>query len=335
MLTAFSRGYKLVMRARNALYDKAFLSTQKLNIPIISVGNLTLGGNGKTPLTIYLSNQLHSLGRCPVVLLRGYGGSTKVPHVVTETDDPQLVGDEACMLKRLYQLQVVVSPDRVAGAQLIVNQQLGDVIVMDDGFQHRRLARDLDIVSIDVSTKEAIGRFLENRCLPVGRFREDLVDALPRIDIAVLSRRSTRLVSEEDLAPLKEKLVSVPLLLNAGLKLGGISALNDPRKNCLEPQPIVAFCAIANPKGFFSTLESYGFSLLATRMFSDHYYFNRRDLDKLRREFSDVPLVCTEKDSVKLNSAHGENIFVCKVGCEVVEDVSLKATIERTLAKYP
>jgi len=319
--------YGSVAWLRNTAYDRGIFRVRRSPLPVISVGNLTVGGNGKTPLTIFLATELAARGWRPVVVTRGYGGTIEGPHRVTVSDHPADVGDEPCLMAQRFGLTVVVARDRYRGAVLAADQQLGDVVILDDGFQHRGLARDIDIVAVNIGTPAARAAFLEGSILPHGLFREDRDRGLARADIVVCAERQP-----ESGVPVPSDILAVlppgTSLYRSFLVPGTITSLADPTHE-LAGCPIVAFCGIANPEGFFSTLESAGFTLLERRTFPDHHPFTEADIGALLRTYPGTPLVCTEKDRLKLPPL--PHIFSLSIQTKVFPADALLTEIERRL----
>lgn len=323
--------YGSVVRLRNFGFDKGILPQYRGSLPVISIGNLTVGGTGKTPLVREVCRFLVEKGLRPVVISRGYGGSLKGPILVEEHHLPADVGDEPKMLQHCFGIPVVVSRKRVLGAQLVEAKNLGDIIVLDDGLQHRWLARDLDVVTIDVSSPEAIRRFAEKRLLPDGRYREPFDAAMNRAGVVVFSTRTIQItdpLTEGDLDRRDEGQEQVMSELRALLPAGVphvFSALRaDPQATAKvwqgveqgfeqggEPKDqatsdaamkdVVAFCGIAQPEGFFESLRRLGFSLKATYRYPDHAKYSLHQLQELLDLYPDMPLVCTLKDWVKIS----------------------------------
>ena len=205
VLSALSVLYGCGVLLRNRLYDSKVFKTYRSALPVISIGNLTVGGNGKTPLCHFLAEQLRERGMQPVILSRGYGGSLRGPHRVTDSDTPDLVGDEPLLLSFLCRVPVYVSRSRVAGVQLIEQQKTGNIVILDDGFQHRALHRDLDVISSFVGTPQAIENLVEGQLLPLGRFREDRDEGLARATLLVLAERRS-LGASEQLPPIDARI---------------------------------------------------------------------------------------------------------------------------------
>lgn len=291
--------YGAVTSVRNRLYDIGVLPTYGSTIPVISVGNLTAGGNGKTPLCMFLVKELKQRGYRPVVLSRGYGGSEKGPRFVSKDDTSRSVGDEP-LLMVYHGIDVVIARKRVAGAQLIERNGGYDVIVLDDGLQHRALGRELNLVTAFVGSDSAVTAFIKGRLLPYGLFREDRQRAMRRLDAVVLSHRAV--LHGSDSPKVDERLravlpVDMPLYTSA-LKDGDVRWLSD--KSPLSPCQVSLLTAIANPSGVVDSLETLGFSVKESHVFADHHYFSEQELRDFIARVGDIPIVCTEKDAVKL-----------------------------------
>jgi tetraacyldisaccharide 4'-kinase len=242
---------------------------------VIVAGNLTVGGTGKTPLVLWLAGFLRRQGRRPGIVTRGYGGGgTEWPRLVTADSDPFEVGDEPVLLARRSGCPVVAGPDRVAAGEMLVGVGGCDMIVSDDGLQHYRLERDLEILVVDASRG-----FGNGRCLPAGPLREP---ALRRrgVDLTVCTGgpcsngRVMRLVPGN--------------LVN--LRNRGISrSLGELRR-----QRVTAVAGIGNPDRFFRLLRRHGLHL-DERPYPDHYRFSREDA----ASWPPGPVIMTEKDAVK------------------------------------
>jgi tetraacyldisaccharide 4'-kinase len=281
--------YTAAVGWRNRRFDRGRAVVHRLGVPVISVGNLTLGGTGKTPLVKWLAQRLSNEGLCPAIVSRGYGSNGSAHN------------DEALELRQsLPDVPHVQNPDRVAAAQRAIAQYGCRVIVLDDGFQHRRLARDLDIVLLD-----ALEPFGYEHVFPRGTLREP-VSGLLRADAVCLSRCDA--VSPAQRAEIRGRVAQLAPraawcecahaacgLVDASGRLGPLDALEGKR--------VAAFCAIGNPAGFRHTLEGSGCRIAAWREFPDHHIFDEGDLAALTRLAAgcDAQLVvCTQKDRVKL-----------------------------------
>ncbi|MBE3070311.1 MAG: tetraacyldisaccharide 4'-kinase [Planctomycetes bacterium] len=257
--------------------------------PVISVGNLTVGGTGKTPMVAYLAGLVTAMHRRPLIVSRGYGRTSAGPN------------EEALELARLCpDVPHVQNPDRLRAVADWAADHPCDVAILDDGFQHRRLARDLDIVLID-----ALCPFGYGRVLPRGLLREP-VSALRRADVVVVTRAD--LADADDLARLKRALadlvgLDVPLL-TAEHRATAVILPDGSRRaaDWLRGQDVAAACGIGNPEAFRRTLEALGARVRLFRTFRDHHAYTREDLDGLVRESLAAgvkTLVTTGKDHVK------------------------------------
>ena len=315
LLWTLSVIYGALSSLRNWLYDIRNIKAYRSTLPVISVGNISVGGNAKTPLCIFLAQELAKRDMHPVILSRGYGGVEKGPHVVSSSDFPDLVGDEPYLMLRKSACPVVISRERIEGAKLIEREALGDVIILDDGLQHRKLARDVDIVSVNVSTENAVADFLQGKLLPLGLFRENRDKALKRVDMIVFADRTTPKAGRKldkrlfDLVPRRVQ------LYRSFVKSDGVLSLRN--YEILTRQPVAAFCAIANPESFKLTLENLGYKVSFFKEFIDHHVFTDKELEDLLAQAGDLPLICTEKDAVKLSKKYKERVYILPVNLEV------------------
>ncbi len=280
-----SHVFHTLVKARNRLYETGLLPTHRLNHPVISVGNLTTGGTGKTPLVIALAAEFRDLGYRPVVLSRGYRRTSRGIVVVSRGEGPVVdwakAGDEPFLMAvRLPDVAVVVGSDRHKAGLLAEAERLGNLFILDDGFQHRRLHRDVDIVTIDAE-EWTEGESL----LPRGRWREPK-SALLRADAACV------LASDSAAAPV----LPVPSF-DVHMTVDGVIRNGTPTPiDSLRGKPVAAFAGIAKPERFFNTLRAMGLEPAQTESFPDHYSYRNRDL-KLT---PDHVHITTEKDAVRL-----------------------------------
>lgn len=326
VLRAAETPYAAAVRWRNHRFDAVHGRAHKLSVPVISVGNLTLGGTGKTPLVEWIVRRLLESGRRPAIVSRGFGAQHGRPN------------DEALELARaLPDVPHLQNPDRVASATHAIATHDANVIVLDDGFQHRRLARELDIVLLD-----ALAPFGYGHVFPRGLLREPIA-GLSRAQAIVLSRAD--LINEEDRRKIRDEVrrhapsaawieaAHAPLhLANA---TGGQESLSS-----LAGQRIAAFCGLGNPQGFRRTLEQLGGTIAGFREFPDHHPFTASDVAALyawAQRLEVQRLVCTMKDLVKL-PAHatfaGDFVPVCavRIGIRLLAgEVELVDLFERAL----
>jgi tetraacyldisaccharide 4'-kinase len=280
-----SRVFHTLVKARNRLYETGLLGIHRLNHPVISVGNLTTGGTGKTPLVIALATEFRDIGYRPVVLSRGYRRTSRGIVVVSRGKGPlvewEKAGDEPFLMAvRLPGVAIVVGSDRHKAGLHAEAERLGNLFILDDGFQHRRLHRDVDIVAIDAE-EWTRGEHL----LPRGRWREPK-SALERAHAACV------LGSGNSAIPL----LPIPSFA-VNMEVDGLIRNGTPTPlEAIYGRPIAAFAGIAKPERFFNTLRSMGLELARTENFPDHHSYRDRDL-KLP---DDHVHITTEKDAVRL-----------------------------------
>ena len=261
---------------RNRLYDRGTLHAKRLQAPVVSVGSISAGGAGKTPFLILLGELLKQRGLAFDVLSRGYGRRTKGVALVDPNGSPQEFGDEPLLIARKLDVPVIVGEDRCAAGQFAEEKFGLQAHLLDDGFQHRRLARDFDIALV---TERDLGDVL----LPIGMLREPL---------SSLSRASA-IVLMDGVAPGR-----VPL--REGQQIWRVS------RSIVPPQTEeadFAFCGIARPQNFFTGLRGAGVRLAGTREFRDHHAYSATDIQlllRLRQESGATAFVTTEKDAINL-----------------------------------
>jgi tetraacyldisaccharide 4'-kinase len=283
--------FGLTVAVRRVLYDIGVLPVYRVQVPVVVVGNVTVGGTGKTPLAAWLARELGLRGLAVGVVLRGYGGRAAGPRVVQDTDDAREVGDEALVHARRGPHVVVIGADRVAAARLAA-QRGAAVIVCDDGLQHLRLARDFDIAAVDGSRGLGNGRLL-----PAGPLREP-ARRLERVNAVVLTRR----VGADRSRPV---MLHEPFLAEARLELGPAVNLRSGERRALEAfraVPCHAVAGIGNPRAFFSALRSAGIAP-AEHPLADHAAL---DLTSLPFPAGSTVLM-TEKDAVKCAANAGDD----------------------------
>jgi tetraacyldisaccharide 4'-kinase len=289
LLGTAATGYSLIVKLRNFLYSKRWLEIHTANMLVISIGNITTGGTGKTPLVIWLCNTINQKSKiknqkCEVAILtRGY--KTEQNY----TDEPAILA-ESCP-----QAKVIINPDRVAAARLAVGAG-ANVLIMDDGFQHRRLYRDLDIVTIDATCPFGYGKLL-----PAGLLREP-VASLKRADAAVLTRCDQ--ISESELRQLEKELHEInPDMIIAKSIHNPISAKSTTSEEItikqLMDRKVFAFCGIGNPNAFLSTIKSIGVHLAGSKIYNDHYHYTSSDIDDIYEQANRLGadfVLSTQKD---------------------------------------
>lgn len=280
--------YAGTMRLRRWAYHRGLMRSASAGVPVISVGNVTMGGTGKTPMVVWVVRQLAAAGASPAILTRGYKGGAGA-------------GDEVEFLRRAAGVDVVVNADRAAGAAEAVARG-ADVLVMDDGFQHMRLRRDLNVVLID-----ATAPFGGGCCLPLGRLREPL-SALRDADAVVITRSD--LVAAGVVASLRERMAKLAPRASRHLAVhrtvGLIDAEGAARSpDALADRKVLAFCGIGNGRAFLATVKGLRAEVVGLCRLGDHVRYTPRLVEKVFRladRRSAELLVTTEKDYVKLRS---------------------------------
>ncbi|HEX4024565.1 MAG TPA: tetraacyldisaccharide 4'-kinase [Steroidobacteraceae bacterium] len=281
--------FAAAVRLRRAAYAHGLLASQRVQRPVIVVGNITVGGSGKTPLVIWLCEQLSALGARPGVVLRGYGGSAErhgEPRLVDADSDAAVVGDEALLLAQRTGAPVVVCRDRVRAARRLLGEGV-DVIVADDGLQHLPLARDLELAVIDAARGLGNGYLL-----PAGPLREPAA-RLARLDAIVLNGEHVR-VTEGTAALAALPPQSVFRMSLQGDRLWPLGRGAPVPLASLAGARVHAVAGIGHPQRFFAQLALAGLQVIA-HPFPDHHRYRAEELD-----FADeLPLLMTEKDAVK------------------------------------
>lgn len=295
---------------RNIAYNKGWKKNYPMPVPVISVGNITVGGTGKTPLAEFLLEKLQAMGRNPAYLSRGYGRSTKGYLRVNPADAEGLrYGDEALQVARRFpELPVVVCEDRVAGVRRLLAETNADVVVLDDAFQHRRIARDLDIVMVDASRppwKDAL--------LPSGRLREP-IRSLRRADAMLVSKLPTTGAQEvlDEILDRFGKDLEVAAFDLEMLEVRHFFTDESMAPADLERYAGAAFSGLGNNKYFFAGVNEVLGKCVATTPFRDHHAYTKSDIEKIlgilprieenKPKFDGPVILTTEKDYVRLRS---------------------------------
>lgn len=297
--------YGIAMRARAALYRRGILRTHTIRKPVISVGNLTTGGTGKSPLVAAIAHHLAQKGRRVCILTRGYGRAESSQRVVVSDGNQILAevaqaGDEPLMLaeKLKGEAAVICDADRVSAARWAEENLASDVFILDDGFQNLRIARDVNIVTVD-----ATNPWGNKMVFPAGILREP-IKALGRADCIVLTRIEQP--NQSNLVREIEKVSDAPIL-QSRMMLTEIRPIKSAKAQStpqLARQPIAAFCAVGNPEAFFNLVRQ-EFKLTDTTSFWDHHQYSQDDIDRATKEAiasGAQALVTTAKDEVKLRT---------------------------------
>lgn len=288
-LWLLSLPYAAAVRGRNGLFDRGWKKVERVGVPVISVGNLTVGGTGKTPCVEYVARFYRSLGRRVTILSRGYGAEAGR-------------NDEALVLEEnLPDVPHLQGADRVALARIAVEELESDLLILDDGFQHRRLGRDLDLVLIDATRPWGYGHLL-----PRGLLREPR-SSLRRAGAVLMTRcdQTTIEVREDIRKEVTRYAPHLPIAESEHRPAGWRNAGGAERPvAAFVGKPVAGFCGIGNPEAFRTTLQRLGVEVIAWRSFADHHNYSREDIDDLRTWARALPaeaaVVTTQKDLVKI-----------------------------------
>ena len=284
---------------RNLFYTAGFFISKKLPTKVISIGNITTGGTGKTPAVIFLTKTLSEKGVRCAILSRGYGRKTAGTQLVTDgktpVEDWRNFGDEpSLMAKSLPGIPIVVDSKRHRGGMFLIDNFKPEVIVLDDAFQHRRIERDLDIVLINSKDKRT-----DHKLLPFGLLREPL-SSLKRADILIFTK--TNLMTPNDFLNKTIKSVRKPYFSSTLEAETPISFQGEPLL-VKKGTKAVALSAIADTKGFITTLKQLNINIVDHYDFVDHYNYRQSDLEKLAKHIKNLNIkvvITTEKDMIKL-----------------------------------
>jgi tetraacyldisaccharide 4'-kinase len=265
---------------RSAMYDRGWLSIERAPVPVISVGNLAVGGSGKTPFVILLAKKLLARGEKPAIISRGYGALSppKPPALVPPGGDPRIYGDEPILLAQKLAAEVFVSPKRIEGARL-ASERGATVLLLDDGFQHRALHRELDLVLLDAADPFAGG------LLPKGRLREPR-SALLRAHLLVLIESQGVNEAKGEAGDLSER----PVIR------ARVEAV--PGQN-LHGKKVALLAAIARPERFRRTVEQLGAHVVWAKFFADHAYFDPQEAIDTAKKHGAELILTTEKDHAR------------------------------------
>ena len=291
--------YLVVTVIRRFAYRIGIFKSHTLPIPVIIVGNITVGGTGKTPLVIWLANYLKSAGFKPGIISRGYGGAARRwPQQVRPDSDPVIVGDEALVIARRTKCPMAVGPDRVASARALLQYAGGDVIISDDGLQHYALKRQIEIAVID-----GVRQFGNGFCIPAGPLRERK-SRLSEVDMIVTN--GTAMQNEYPMRYTGKH---------------AINLINKAQRDLADfrSEAVAAAAGIGNPDRFFNFIRGFGIRL-ESRAFADHHFFESTDLS-----FADKQtLLMTEKDAVKCERFATDNWWYVPIDAHMPDEFGMR-----------
>jgi tetraacyldisaccharide 4'-kinase len=316
--------YRLIINFRNWLYDHKILKEVTLPCPVISVGNITVGGTGKTPCVIMLAQMLQENGFKPAILSRGYGGKSIHPvNIVSDGHkillDSETAGDEPFLIAQVLKgVPVITGAKRIVTGETVINQFGANVLICDDAMQHRKIFRDINLVLLDSQSLR-----VNNHILPRGRLREPITE-LKRASAFVLTRTDESQQTNNTI----EKLVqneNIPIFMSIhkpkDMVKGDYSA--QWPISILAGKKVCAFCGIAKPDSFKKTLLDAGAQVLSFDIFSDHHRYNKNELEKIKTRFIDCRadfLISTQKDGTRLQELpeYLTMIYMLRIELEII-----------------
>ena len=327
-LSAFTLPYLAVLNTRNTLYKKGIVRSSRLPVKVISIGNITTGGTGKTPLVEFSVKYLSGSGRKVAVLSRGYGGDN------SSQEGDEIVNDECLtLIENLRDVPVLAGRDRVKSGEKAINDFGVNCVVLDDGFQHLRLKRDLDVVVID-----ALNPFGGENLIPRGSLREPLQN-LERADLFIISHCDQG--NEQIIRSIYKKLdqinhsASVCESIHRPVHFDTIADGSILELEWLKGKRVYALSAIGNPESFSNTLKGLGADLIKHRVFQDHHVYTEEEIEDVisaAQLLGADAIVVTQKDIVKIRKMNikNANILSLRIEIEITRGVDLyKAAIDR------
>jgi len=323
VLYLLSLVYRAGVRLRKILYQYGILISRSLPCKVVSIGNITLGGTGKTPLVVSLAGFLLEKGMHPAVVSRGYGRKDESQTLIVSDEQTVLTdtatgGDEPVLIgSKLPGVPVVVGCNRIAAAQRTIQRFNASVVILDDGFQHFRLKRDLDIALVD-----AADPFGNGKIFPAGILREP-IEALSRAQ-AVIITRSDAIASIEALKSRIRRLTSARIFTSFQRPLDLVDNRTGEFKplSVLRGTKVLAFSGIAHPESFTSLLKALGAVVSEERIYPDHYEFKKADLAEVLKKAADDRvnmIVTTEKDAVRLRTLKPDGIWALRIEFVITE----------------
>jgi len=317
--------YGMIAKFRNFLYNKGILKIKKVeNVEIICIGNITVGGTGKTPAVQYFAKKYTKEGKKVVIVSRGYKGERKVEPLIVSNGNEILAtakesGDEPFLHAMSLKIPVIVGKDRYEASFLAKQEFNADIVLLDDGFQHRKLYRDKNIILID-----ATNPFGSEMMLPKGRLREPL-DGLKRADEFIITKSD--LVEDKKIIGIKEKLEKYGKKII--LAIHKPYCLYDLQRNQkslyeIENKKVILFSGLANPENFEKTVKIYKPKEILRMDFNDHYDFKKEDIQEAEKKLENNNydmIIITEKDLVKFPKIiKNENIYILRIEFEIMEE---------------
>jgi tetraacyldisaccharide 4'-kinase len=313
--------YRIAVQCKAAFYAKGWCRASRLRGAVVSVGNLTVGGTGKTPTVLWLAEKFLNEGKTVAILSRGYRGERG------SSDELELLKDRLGDRVRFG-----VGPDRFARGQKLEAISPVDIFLLDDGFQHQKLARDVNLLLVDATTP-----LHQEQLLPAGRLREPM-SAVARADLVLFTRTGTQSAVKTAI----QKFPHMPIF-PVTTRLKGYRKLDSGDSDATEPgpsppQPVFALCGIGNPEAFFHDVQSWGNLLAGQKAFRDHHKFQEADVANVQQLAAKVgakSILMTAKDAVNLGgrSFSALPVYVCEIDFSVGDEATVWKLIQDTLAK--
>ena len=340
MLSPLTILYKFIIEIRNKLFDRNIFKQTKVDCKVVSVGNITVGGSGKTPFVIMLTKYLKSKNNKVGVLSRGYGRNSKGYHLVSKNGEPLLnvsqSGDEILLISNECKVSTAVSEKRVEGAQKFLKDVELKTIILDDAFQHRWIKRDLDVVIIDQKFLSNVND-IEQNILPLGNMREPF-DSLNRADIVIINRKFSPKINIP--TKLKNYFLNKDVFYSF-YKAEGIYDVKNNKKYSIaefEGQKSLVVCGIARPFSFLRVLEENNINIKNKLIFTDHKNYTLKEIEQIRKEFYSTnaySVLTTQKDAVKLMEFNKElddiDIYFLKIELLMEDEENFFTIIDKQI----
>lgn len=333
--------YGAVIRIRNYFFDAGIFKSEKPDAKVISIGNITVGGSGKTPTVLYLTSLLKEKGVKVGVLSRGYGRKTKGYQLVSKGEKPLLevddCGDEIFLVADECGVPAAVAEKRVEGAKRLIDDTAVEAIILDDAYQHRWIGRDLNILIFDQRFLLKSGS--PERCmLPTGMMREPF-SAVKRADIIIINRKFT---DKKEIPSKFTKYFEGKDVFYASYEAAGFYDVKDHRFyniNDFTGQKSLVVCGIAKPYSFLKILEEHNIDISDKELFNDHKYYTEKEVQEIRRLFysyNSHSVLTTQKDAVKLTRFARElddiDIYYLKIALKIEDEERFIKRIENIIS---
>lgn len=333
ILIPFVPIFAFIVKLRNLFFDKKILKSGSVDAKIISVGNINIGGSGKTPLVIFIANLLKSEGKKIGVLSRGYKRKSKGYLLVSDSNkifiDASTCGDEIILTAAECRVPCAVSEKRIDGAKKLISDQHVDTIVLDDAFQHRWIKRDVDLLICEQRFLISPD-FFDHYLLPAGSMREPF-SAIERADAVIINRKFSQ---PREIPDDVQKYFANKKIFNSfytAVSFVDIKRKTEYKLSEFEGQKSLVVCGIANPYSFFTALKQTNVDTENYLVFRDHKFYTEKEIQKIRKMFyasNSHSVVTTQKDAVKLSAYHDElddiDIFYLKIDLMMDDSASFK-----------